>query len=147
MSQVGRPSAAARSLVTVVNDEDTKLQLTDYADSGQDVARRGSVPMGTEGSSRPSLSERVHDAGRQSLEVDIQPSWRLGRPYSSERCTANPAAAVRRTELGDGTTVDDHGDGLAGLGTTEHLADVVPELFLSDIAHADHGSGSATRVP
>ena len=49
-----------------------------------------------------------------------------------------------RAELGNGTTGDRHGEGLAGLGPTEHLADVVTQLFLCDVAHADQRSRTAT---
>jgi len=51
-----------------------------------------------------------------------------------------------RAELGNGTTGDRHGEGLAGLGPTEHLADVVTQLLLCDVAHADQGSRPATLL-
>ena len=49
-----------------------------------------------------------------------------------------------RAKLGNGTTGDRHGEGLAGLGPTEHLADVVTQLLLCDVAHAGQGSRTAT---
>jgi hypothetical protein len=52
---------------------------------------------------------------------------------------------MHRAELGDGTTGNGHGEGLAGLSPTEHLADVVPQFLLGDLGHGDYGSRSATR--
>jgi len=40
----------------------------------------------------------------------------------------NGATATERHELGDGTTVDRHGEPLATLDPAKHLADTVAEL-------------------
>ncbi len=53
---------------------------------------------------------------------------------------------MRRAELGHWTTGDRHGKGLAGLGPTEHLADVVTQLLLCDVAYGEDGSSTATMV-
>jgi hypothetical protein len=44
---------------------------------------------------------------------------------------------MHRTELGDGTTGDGHGEGLACLGPTEYFTDVVPQLLLRNVTHGD----------
>jgi len=52
---------------------------------------------------------------------------------------------MSRAELGNWTTGDRHGEGFAGLDPTEHLADLITQLFLGDMAHGADGSRTATQ--
>ena len=77
---------------------------------------------------------------RGSATEQLRCRARTGTPrLSPGTCSPSPATTTgswmrRRAELGNWTTGDRHGEGFAGLGPTEHLADVVTQLFLCDMA-------------
>jgi hypothetical protein len=65
-------------------------------------------------------------------------------PDRSKRGTADPLTSAGRPEAGDFASGDGDRDFLAGLGATQHFADVVPKFLLRNRRHTDQGSRTAT---
>lgn len=57
-------------------------------------------------------------------------------PDGGQCSTVDPASTMYWAELGNGAASNRNGEGLTCFSPTEHLADVVAQFFLCDMAHA-----------
>src|SRR5450755_902517 len=78
----------------------------------------------------------VCELAAERVEILLEREVRRRRPQVGEPIAGDPLSSPHGAQLGDRTPRDGDREPLAGLGATQHLADLVAELLLGDGCHS-----------